>query len=420
MPAVGDELDLAIESVAYLGNGVARHGGMVVFVPGVAPGEQVRARVERVHRTYAEARLIAVSSPSPDRRAPDCRLPDGTHVPGCVYDHLAYPAECAIKQAQLESFLRRLPGCGAVPFPPPVASPLSLHYRNKIVLHVAEVLADRSPSAGYRGDDPRTVVDIPACPLAREPINESLARFRASPAFNRLRTGEHLTFRWTQEDGVVAWSGSRDPQRPVFLLPGTGKTWTSASRLTERAPFGPVQVPLAGFYQVNPEVADALVRQVSLWYGEAGVAGDVLDFYSGVGVFAIACARAGARRTIGLESGRAAVDAAKDNARTHGVRVEFRCQGVGAAAQKLLAGCDRTRTVVIADPPRQGMEPEAVDAIAAAKPRLLFYVSCDPATLARDLQRLLPAGFTVRQARLFDLFPRTAHFETVVWLDGPA
>lgn len=420
MPIVGDELDLAIESVAYRGNGVARYEGMVVFVPGVAPGEQVRARIERIHRTYAEARLLAVSTPSPDRRIPDCRLPDGTPVPGCVYDHLAYPAECAIKQSQLEGFLRRLPGGSEILFPPLVASPLSLHYRNKVVLHVVQGVPGGSPSVGYRGDDNRTVVDLPACPLAREAINESLARFRASPSFSDLRTGDHLTFRWTKHDGVIAWSGSRDPKNPSFLMQDVDRTWSSATRLTEQAPFGPVQVPLAGFYQVNPEAADALVRQVSLWFGEGGDGIDVLDFYSGVGIFAIACARAGARKTVGVESGRAAVDAAKDNARTHGVRVEFRCQGVGSAARSLLAGCDRTRTLVIADPPRQGMESEAVEAVAAAKPRLLFYVSCDPATLARDLRHFLAAGFTVRQARLFDLFPRTAHFETVVWLDGPA
>ena len=420
MPTIGDELDLLIESVAYRGNGVARVQGMVVFVAGVAPGEQVRVRIAKIRRTYAEAELLSVSAPSSDRILPDCRLPDGSQVPGCVYDHLAYPAECAVKQSQIEGFLRRLPGGASIPFLPPVASPLQCHYRNKIVLHVARFRSNPLPQLGYLGADNRTVVDIPACPLARDPINEALAHFRTSPAFSQLRDGEHLTFRWTRDDGVVAWRGSRDPKDTAILLSGERKDRSFASRLTEQTPFGPVQVPLAGFYQVNPEVADALLRQATNWFVDSGGSGgEVLDFYSGVGVFAIACARAGARQAIGVESGRDAVAAATDNARTHDVRVEFRCQSVGVAAGKLLSECDLTRTTVIVDPPRQGMEPEAVQALTTHPPRTLFYVSCDPATLARDLRPLLAAGYTIRQAQLFDMFPRTAHFETIAWLNAP-
>ena len=422
-------MDLTIDSVAYRGPGVARHEGMVVFVAGVAPGERVRVRIVKLRRNYAEAQLLAVQESSPDRIPPCCRLPNGARVPGCVYDHLAYPAEVALKQRQAEEFLRRLPGGDALAFAPPFPSPLDRHYRNKIVLHSQRTPRDKLPRLGYFGDDNRTVIDIPACPLARAEINTALADFRRSGDFRRLRDAEAVTFRWTPADGVVWWRGE-NPQH---------------SHLTEAAPFGAVRVPADGFYQVNPEVAAELVRQVAMWFQEeepemaetggansaspvSSVPGrargarhsssdrDLLDLYCGVGVFAIACAKAGARRVEGIESGRAAIAAATENARAHDVQAAFHCRTMLAAAQDGFGGFVMTRATMLVDPPRQGLEPEVARALAQARPPRLCYVSCDPATLARDLKILLPAGYAPRHTRVFDMFPRTAHFETAVWL----
>jgi len=402
---VGERLDLVVETVVFRGHGLARHAGQVVFVAGTAPGERVRVCVAHLHRRFVEAELVEVLEASPDRCDPCCRLPDGNRVPGCVYDHLAYPAEVALKQRQLDDFLRRLPGGAEMTMLPPLASPRPLHYRNKIVLHAARLPPDQRVLLGYVGDDNRRVLDLPACPLAREPINDALAAFRASEASRRLRHDQQVTFRWTPANGAVWWTDAAPRVEP----------------LTDQAPFGPVQTPADGFYQVNPEVADALVRQVTSWCETSGGAGQpLLDLYCGVGLFAIAGARAGATPVAGVESGRAAVAAAQANARTHGVEASFHCQTVAQSGQLGFDGFPLTGATVIVDPPRQGLEPEAVAALIAGKPPRLCYVSCDPATLTRDLKLLLPAGYALRRAQLFDMFPRTAHFETVVWLEATA
>ena len=444
MLSAGAQLDLTIESIAYRGQGVARLEGLVIFVAGVAPGERVRVRIEKQRRNYAEARLLAVQESSPDRIQPCCRLSNGTRIPGCVYDHLAYPAEVALKQRQLEDFLRRLPGGEAITFAPPVPSPLDRHYRNKIVLHAQRTPRDKVPRLGYFGEDNRTVIDIPACPLARAEINTALAAFRKPGTLRSLHDGETVTFRWTAANGVVVWRGEFSEQA---LGPGRAgatvaqaecgepdqidRPETSAENhhnpcITEHTTFGDVRVPADGFYQVNPEVAAELVQQVAKWFVESRGARsarpsipnhDLLDLYCGVGVFAIACAKVGAGRVEGIESGRTAVAAANENAREHGVQATFHCRIMTDAARDNFGGFDMTQATVIVDPPRQGLEPEVAQALAAAKPAQIFYISCDPATLTRDLKILLPAGYALREARVFDMFPRTAHFETAVRME---
>jgi tRNA/tmRNA/rRNA uracil-C5-methylase (TrmA/RlmC/RlmD family) len=404
---IGQQVDLEIASLVYRGNGLARKDGLVVFVPHVAAGERVTAEILRVRKNYAEARLVTVEAPSPDRIAPCCTLADGTSVPGCVYDHLAYPAEVSVKNGQLLDMLRRLPGCAEVQADPPFASPLPLHYRNKIVLHArrprgtpAEAVGE-PPILGYLAEDNRTVIDLPQCPLARAPINEALARFRDGESFRQLAHGDDVTFRWTSADGVKSWVG----RPPKELM------------LSETSPAGPLTVPADGFYQVNPEVGYALVRQIAEWYGaeRPGVC-DVLDLYCGVGVFGLACAAVGTRNLLGVESGRGAVAAAQANAAALNLTGAFHCVSVAQAASQRFGGIDCAQAVVIADPPRDGFEPKVAAALVRASPARIFYVSCDPATLCRDLKTLLAGGYRISGVRMFDMFPRTAHFESVVAL----
>ena len=178
-----------------------------------------------------------------------------------------------------------------------------------------------------------------------------------------------------------------------------------------------------GFYQVNPPVADALAKAVREAYAAgAAEAPHILDLYCGVGVFGLACLAGGtaaeAPRLVGVESDRGAVACAKRNAAALRVAANFFCERVGASLGRMKAGPQHT---VIADPPRGGMEPNVPGWLAARPARRLLYVSCDPATLARDLAALAKV-YEVRDVRLFDMFPRTARFETLVTLErrGPA
>jgi tRNA/tmRNA/rRNA uracil-C5-methylase (TrmA/RlmC/RlmD family) len=398
---VGGEFELEIIDVAYRGSGIARQEGVVVFIPGTLPGEVAKVRITGSGKRFFTGEVVEILKPSPDRIASCCRLADGTRVPGCVYDHAAYNAEVSLKDAQLRNFLRKLVTDNEGVFLLPVPSPLPLHYRNKAVFHVQKG-SDGVLRAGYLGDDNRTVIDIPSCPLADEAINAAWAQLRAE---GKLRDGDSVTFRHTKADGVVSWIGR----------PGEKTRW-----LTEDSAAGPVLVPPDGFFQVNPQVADLLVTDVRTWITEAARdtgATWLLDLYCGVGVFGLAAAMDGIAEVVGVESGRNAVAAARRNARNLGTtHATFHCETAAEAARKDFHCADLSRTIAVVDPPRSGMERAAAEALAKAGPPAIVYVSCDPATLTRDLGIFTAHGYAVRRARVFDMFPRTLHFESAVLL----
>ncbi len=405
-----------IESIAYRGAGVLRPAeGPVVFVHGgVCKGEHVTVRPVRSHARFVDAELVAVETPAPERIVPVCRLDDGTRVPGCVYDHLAYPAEVATKREQLADFLRHAfrkanrPDLDASALlRDATPSPLPLHYRNKIVLHAGRTRHGRA--LGYLGDDNRTLVDIPRCPLAYPEINRELRDLRADRAFQRaVRDGDDVTLRFTRRDGVVAWIGAASPR---------------ARPLVEHAFFGDLEVPLDGFYQVNAAVADLLARAL-VDEALARPPRAVVDAYCGIGVLGLAIASQAPAgpvrpRLLGMETGRAAVDAARRNAARLGVTAEYACcpvaEGLGAALDE--TGPDGT--LVVLDPPRDGLEPETLATLLAKRPERIAFVSCSPDRLARDLERLCApdgGGYSPESVRLFDMFPRTHHFETLALL----
>ncbi len=405
----GDTFTCRIESLAYGGDGVARVDGRVVFIPETAPGETVVARAAQVKKSFARAELSELVTASADRIFPCCRVSDPEadaprRVPGCVYDHLAYSAELQAKTSQLEAFLGRLTRPTEPPLLPPFAAPSPLHYRNKIVLHTAR--GGEGLRLGYRQEPSHRVLDLPACPLACDAINGALASLRSSSSFAALPDRANVTFRHTPHDGCFWWAEGAAPHGAC------------PDMLTEISPVGPLLVPREGFYQVNPVASDALVSTVAAWFAESTGQPEVLDLYCGVGVFGFACLAAGGTRLTGVESGRAAVSAARLNAKSLGHAATFLCHALGhepAALSRLLG--DPRRTTALVDPPREGLAPDIARALADSGIARILYISCDPATLARDLAILLAGGrYRLLRARLFDLFPRTAHFETLVEL----
>lgn len=407
-------LELDVERIAYRGPGIAHAGPVVCFVPETCPGERVRVRVVRKKKNFWEARVEEVLSPSPDRLPhPDCRVfgPDGeTKTPGCVYDHASHEAELRWKEAQLRDFLARQTRLPEPALEPAFASPRALGYRNKSVMHVARGAGGRR-ILGYVGDDNETVHDQPRCPLSVDPINGALADIRADEAFWRFaRPGSRLTLRHTRRDGVFL----------SLRLPDGRQEPPSPPPLAEEAPVvGALEVPARGFWQTNPAVAAALVEAVASEI-RAAAPERFVDAYCGVGVFGLVAAKLGVPAVAGVESGREAVASAVRNARALGLaaRASFACADAGRALPELLARGPAAGTLALVDPPRAGLSADAVSALLAARPRRLLYVSCAPDTLARDLAALAGAGpYRLAKARLFDMFPRTAHFETLCVLD---
>ncbi len=414
-------LDLTIEDVGYRGRGVGRDSGKVVFVPGVIVGERVRVRITHRHKRFADAELLEVLEPSPMRVAPTCPLAlrpsheDGARpypCVGCAYQQMAYEEEVRMKQRQLVSLLKRIAKLETLPLTGPVSSPRAMGYRNKIRLHGGTYKGERV--LGYVGANNHSVLDVPCCPLAREPINVRLAELRNQPGWlQSLRRSAVVTLRYTEADGVL------ESVRGVQRMKG---------ELTEPSVLGELTVPAGGFFQVNTAVANLLVGHLREVIRESAC-GHVLDLYCGVGVFGLAAALEG-RAVWGVDSDERAIACARKNAKrlldagcTEGKtsehasqRVSFEEAKVERVVNEILGRSSVEDKLAVLDPPRFGLEPSVTAALAAHGPRELVYVSCAPDKLARDLAALVEAGYTLQDVKLFDMFPRTACFETVAVL----
>ena len=397
-------LELVISDVAYGGKGIGRHEGLVVFVPDVLTGETVRVAMARRHKRFAEGRLLEVLDASPHRITPSCPLTDAGRSPttrcaGCCYQHVDYGAELNLKSKQLADLLRRIgkigdPSCG-----PAVASPQATGYRNKIVLHVAKKTG--SPLVGYVAVDNRTIIDIECCPLARPELNTLLKDLRKAWPDN-MRPGQSLTLRHTTRNGALYWL-----DRP-----------TDQERLTEQSSLGEMDVPRNCFFQVNPPLADLLLDEVSRIVNEVQPE-MVIDLYCGVGLFAIAAARAGAPTVCGIDTNTRSIRAARRNSRAQKLDIPFFAGTASTALRELTPRPDPAETMVLVDPPRKGLDPATIERLTELRPAHIVYVSCAADTLARDVARLAGAGYKLSQSRVFDMFPRTALFESLSILRLP-
>ena len=395
---------------AYGGDGLGRLGdGRVVFVPGAWTGESVLAEIVEEKRHFVRSRLVEVLEASADRRPGDAFAA----VPGCPYATLSPDGERRAKEAQLVEFLER----ARIGFEPSqlvkserLREESVAGYRNKAVYHFARQRG--AWALGYRTEPSHEIVDLPSDPTVVREINAALPDVRrhvlqllttgASAVRRDVERQGNVTVRWSARTGVKWWIGEA-PKDLVIKEDTAGRTF---------------EVPGGGFYQVNPAVADRLVRAVTAEYARSlETAANVLDLYCGVGVFGLALLDEARRqgvtaRLTGIESGREAIDFARRNAAAFGTQARFFAEQVGRNLRRLKIG---PRTCVVIDPPRGGLEPGVADFLARSPAPRIFAVSCDPATLARDLKPL-SRSYAIESVRWFDMFPRTARFETFVTL----
>lgn len=320
-------LTLEIQDLAFGGKGVARHEGKVYFVPFTIPGEKISARVVRQKKNFAEAELVAVETPSPDRVEAPC--PYFERCGGCSYQHIAYERQLALKAAQVEQTLRRVGKMAGVPMRPPIAAPATYAYRNRIRVHSAGGVT------GFYAHDARALVDIKQCVIAVPEVNQALARLRRSP----VREGDYS-----------------------LRAPGGG-------------PY---------FEQTNPAVAALLIENVR---AQVSGSGTLVDAYCGAGLFARALADRFSK-VVGIESNTAAVESARRQAQPHETYIAGE---VSAQLGDVLAQSSPSETTVLLDPPAEGAAPRVADLLLGASPAEIIYVSCNPGTLARDLATLSSA-----------------------------
>jgi len=385
------ELELTIDTLTNLGVGLGRVEGWVVMVPFALPGERVRARIFRNHKNYSDADLVEVLQASADRVEPQCAL--FSKCGGCQYQHLSYAGQLEWKRSQVVELLAKIGGIEH-PVQPTHPSPVAYGYRSKLTPHFAKPREPEFP-IGFLRQGQRTIIDVPQCPIATKAINEALPqeRQRMRNPKKPYKKGGTLLFRHTLE----------------------GVTTDNQALVSERVRDVVYQFRAGDFFQNNPFILPAFVDYIV----EQAQASDVrylIDAYCGVGMFALA-ASPYFEHVFGVEVNASAVRWANGNAAINRLQNATFLIGQAAAIFAKVA-VPGSSTAMIIDPPRAGCDAGFLQQLLDLQPARLVYVSCEPATQARDMKILVEGGYTVEHIQPFDLFPQTRHIENVVTLSA--
>ena len=439
-------LTLEITGYTAEGMGVSRWDGRVVFVPGTILGERWEVQLLKVKTNVAWGRAVRLLAPSPERVELDCPL--AGRCGGCQYRHMTYEEELRAKRQRVQDALTRVGGV-SLELPQVLGAEDPLRYRNKVQFPVAQ--EKRGLAVGYYRARSHDVLDVADCLLQPEAVTTLRRAFKGwmeryrVPAYDEgTRQGliRHLYVRTNQAGEAlccVVANGARLPHAPelvqalrqaapalaglvlntntkdtnVILGPSYRTIW-GRDFLEERLCGMTFRLSVPSFFQINRAQTERLYAQALEFAGLTGRE-TVLDLYCGIGTISLALAqRAG--QVIGAEIVPEAVQDAQANAARNQVdNARFLCGDAGEAAFQLAAEGVRPQVICV-DPPRKGLAPEVPEILASMAPERIVYVSCDPATLARDVKRFGELGYPAVKAQAVDLFPRTAHVETVVLL----
>jgi 23S rRNA (uracil1939-C5)-methyltransferase len=421
--AVGGAEPVRIEALAAGGDGVGRLAdGMTVFVPRTAPRDLVRLAGLRRRRRHARAAAAEILEPGPDRVAPRCAHYDRDGCGGCQWQHITLEAQHRAKSRVVGDALRRI-GALAVEDPPLVPSPQAFGYRTTVTLTVRWLSGGDGGGQGrviagfHHHADPDRVFALERCEIARPEIGALWGAVRSALGSLPHGTDVRLKLRVAGDGGLHvvvgggegAWTAPEPLERAAAGAGLAATVWWEPTGGAIRRMAGPAADRGAvAFAQVNPEVAERL-RGAVLAAAPSPAGGRALDLYAGAGETAVALAAAG-WEVASVEVNDAAVARAGERARATGVVVRAVAARVEDAVEGLLPA-----RLVVANPPRGGLEERVAAALAARPPERLIYVSCDPATLARDLKRL-GADAARLSVTCYDMFPQTAHVETVAVL----
>lgn len=430
------------------GAGVARVDGQVVFVPGVIPGERCEIKIDHVGRTCAYGSLVRVEKPSEHRVTPECE--SFGHCDGCVFWHMDYACELEQKRRRVQDALSRI---GGIDFPDlQITGSESIYgYRNKVQFPVQ--VQNGKAAAGFYKAGSHTVIPITDCkiqPEAAETIRAAVLSWMEKenvPAYDeRTHTGlvRHIYLRYGAKSGqtlvcIVANCEALPKKKALvreILAADVDVTGIVVNYNTKKSNvilgdrfdtlFGEeyledellgltFRLSPAAFYQVNHDQAERLYEKAIEFARFTGKE-TALDLYCGSGTITLCLARH-VKTVYGVEIVDAAIRDAKENARKNGiVNAKFFCADAGQAAIQFAHDGVKPNVIVV-DPPRKGVSEDVIEAMAQMSPERIVYVSCDPATLARDIARLREKGYEAKRTHCFDLFPRCAHVETVVLLE---
>ena len=401
-------IEIELTGLVYGGEALGRLGdGRAVFVPLGLPGERVFARLVEEKRNFARAELLEVLRPSPLRMAPRC-----AHFGvcgGCHYQMLDYPEQLRVKASILRDQLMRIAGIADPPVEEMVPSPSPWNYRNTLQFHL-----DPQGHLGFQPAGRQGVQAVHECHLPEADLDDFWPGLDLEPvpgleriALRLGADGEILLALEGDELEVPELSVEELPVSVVYLGPAGALVLAGGESLVMEVLERPFRVSAGSFFQVNTPMAEALVRHV-LALLEPQPDQVVLDLFCGVGLFSAFLAPR-VKELVGLElSPSACADFAVNLDEFENITL------YEGAAEEILPHLDLNIAAAVVDPPRSGLERAALDALLRLHPARLVYVSCDPATLARDAKRLLAGGYRLARVTPFDVFPQTYHIETVV------
>jgi len=366
---IGDSISLTIHDLAFGGEGVGRVEELVVFVPFVITGETVEVEITELKKNFARAKLLRVITPSPERVAPECKY--FTHCGGCQYQHIDYAAQLGFKHKQISDLFERVGKIARTVVAPVLPCPAPYGYRNRIMVRSQWNGAAKKLVVGFIGVNNKYVEEIEECKIAEPVLNEQIKEVRANPP---PKGGIKVVLRVQPEN------------------------W---------------EVPRDSFFQNNFFLLPKLVETVKEFL-QAGGSRHLIDLYCGVGFFGIEAAGV-VDSFVGVEYDRLAIAAARKNAASREINNgEFVAAKVEVILPELLQKFSAEKTAVILDPPRKGCWPETLALLRETKPAQIIYVSCHPATMARDLNILCADGvFELARVQPLDMFPQTQHVECV-------
>lgn len=439
----GSVYTAVIDGYSSEGLGIARVNGAVVFVPHAVRGEEIDLRITKVMKTSCAGEIVKIHNPSPERMEPEC--PYAGKCGGCAYRHLTYPEELWAKRQRVQDALTRIGGLDLT-VEEILGAKNPEHYRNK-----SQYPVGADGSIGFFQARTHKVVPIRRCLIQTEAadrtaqaVGEWMRRYKISAYDETTGKGlvRHVCVRVNRKGEslcCVVVNGNKAPREPELAayvtaaVPHTvGVLLNSNTRRGNvvlgdkyRTLFGrnylmdtlcglEFKLSMPSFYQVNRDQAEVLYGKALKF---AGLTGNetVLDLYCGIGTITLCLAKA-AKRVIGAEIVPPAIRDAKENAlRNHIENAEFFCGDAADIAAKLESDGLRPDVVTV-DPPRKGLAPEVIASVAAMGPEKVVYVSCDPATLGRDVKIFREFGYEAKRAAAVDMFPGTAHVETVVKL----
>ncbi len=435
------------EFVDYTTDGaaIAKIGGIPVFVPGGAVGDQCDIMILKVNRRMAFGRIQKIIVASKHRIQPECVYAD--RCGGCCWQHITYAEELRAKQKKVQDALTRIGGI-SIAVEEIVGGETTTHYRNKAQYPVG--MQQEQAVTGFYRIRSHDIVPMTQC-LIQSPKADQIATLVRQwmntyhvPAYDEhtkrgmirhvyVRTGTAsgqtqlclvaATFQLPALQELIALLTEQVPSLVSIVLNHNAKPNNSILGQKNKTIWGSdtLEDTLCGnvfslspqsFYQVNHAQAENLYA-CAIAFAQLDGTQRVLELYCGAGTITLAMAKY-AKRVIGVEVVPEAVTNARENAqRNHIENVEFICADAGQAAMMLAANAD-VPDVIVVDPPRRGLDDMAISAMVQMQPEKIVYVSCDPATLARDCKLLQVQGFYVEKCRAFDLFPRTGHVEAIV------